>query len=96
MHGNAFTIITVGGQAQQIFLAEARDVETARAPDALIQIRRIRGVPIFRHVRVALVFADDNQTRAVGRHGFQNVRPPRQHVGHDVIVALQRRIGNFG
>src|SRR5580658_2481772 len=69
MHANALVVITVHQKIEQILLAEARNVKPSGSADALVEVIPILGVSVFRHVRVELVASDNDQARAIGRHG---------------------------
>ena len=91
VHANAFVVVTVDGQTEQILLAETGWIP-ARAADPFILKSRIRMVSILRHVGINLVLADDDQISAIADHGLQSVWPARQNVRNDLICALQREV----
>ena len=94
MHADAFVVVTIQRQVQQILFAEAGDVEAAGAADALVLKFGIPAVAVLRHIGVNLIFADDDQPRAVLCHRVQNIGPAGQQMRDDVIGALQRLIGH--
>src|SRR5260370_10572352 len=94
MHPNAFVVIPVNRQTEDVLLTEARRL-SARAPHALVLIGWIWWVSVLGHVGIDLVLAYDDQVHAVGNHRLQNIWPACQHVGDAVTRALQRVISDF-
>jgi len=95
MDANAFIVISIERQTQQILLAEAGHVEPAGPAHAFVEVGRIARVTILRHVDVNLVFADDNEPCAVGDHRLKNIRPARQQMRYDIISSLQCPVVHF-
>ena len=87
VHRNALVVVAIDRQAQQVLLAEAGRV-AARAAHALVLKRRVRMVPILRHIRINLVLADDDQVSAIAHHRLENVRPASEQVRDDFVGAL--------
>src|SRR5207244_5856787 len=74
---DAFMVVTVKRQAENVFFAETGRL-APRAANALVLVSGIRRMAVLWHVGINLVFADHNQIHAVAHHGRENVRPARQ------------------
>ena len=65
---------------------------SARAAHAFVLIGRVRMVPIFRHIGIDLVLADDDEIHPVFDHRFEDIGPSRQKARDNGIGALQGQI----
>ena len=92
---NAFVVVTIDGQVQHIFFAEAGRL-AAGAANALVLIGRVRMVSIFGHVGVNLVLADHDEIHAVGDHGLEDIRAPGEQMGDEIESSLQGKVRDFG
>ena len=45
-------------------------------------------IPVFRHIRVNLALANDDEAGAVLDHDLQNIGPAREQMSDEVVSAL--------
>jgi hypothetical protein len=95
VHADALVVITVDRKTEQVLLSKAGGL-AARAADTFVLVGGVWMIPIFRHIGINLVLADNDQVHAIGDHGVNNVRASSQHVSDDVPGALQRLVRDFG
>src|SRR5207253_5490647 len=83
---NALVVVAVNGKIQQVFLSKTGGF-AASAAHALVLVGRVRVVPVFGHVGINLVLADDDKIHVVLDHRLDNVGPARQQMSDDGIGA---------
>ena len=90
--GNAFVVIAIQWQREQVFLAKAGGASTGPA-HSFVNVRGVWVCAILWHVGVKLILANHNQVHAVFDHGLKHVGSPCQQVRNNFVSPHQGLVG---
>jgi len=92
---DAFVVIPVHRQAEQIFLAET-GWEPTGAADPFVLVGGIWMMAVLGHIRIKLVLADNDEVHAVACHFVNYVGATGEQVSDEIVSSLQGLVGYLG